>query len=912
MAESFQRVSAFGEKVIANHNVFAEKEDVSFTPEEIEAVFKHFHEEKNNEKFVAGFVSCFADFLLANWEKIDSDAQNKYKNEILEISKSSNFSLNFGIRFAHFVSNVFVKSGNNWDDLLKLIFETKEIESFDLLSLLFIYTYGTFSESYITENKAKIASRVVELLEKSSNSVQIRLMNVLVCLEKVELDDAQLEQLWKVIFKVTYEKPDTEIVINSILTGIFGDYLAIQKQKKPVIDSNEKLEAALRLLFVYTPEQTIEILIAYIEKYNEKLVSALNGDFIDTVQPDQLKAIEEFMLKSEGDDKVKKYVALAPLIPYINNIDKEFSGKVVEVLRWTSENDQESFLRILKYASACIFKGVRLPFVTTQLMKILENDDEKGQLAAEVAKQCFKNGLLKTRPDMKGVLNKFAAVHQNHKAKLINAIDALVNNDEFDAYLITPLSDFIRTQLQLTTQAEDVRAACFTLISSIAVRDENIPFSMKKEIINLIPVLIDGQDSSKAAGTHMLYFFAEMGPDFVQKILPPSLEKLFEFAFSSQAATELRGSVGESLAGIVSGLFGKKYIPKLVDLIKLFLESGDRNLGISGSTMAIIANGALDAKEAEEVFLACARAAVATDYAPLFNSYVEGMRRLFGKIKNYQPALDFAMEVLCGFAKVAELEPVSSWYNLRTPLYAVFTAIIESLKEKAAPLFQYFVEILSDCVDAMVDVVFQPIAKLFELDLIGEETKKAVVSITSERCLTARSIQLLDFTNAHLTDATKFVEKASACYEELCNKEESDVDEDNDDDIWKSCLGVVLLQLNGKGVELSENIIEDAILDFPPDASLEKSEDMAKEIVRIATRETNTDDLKSICAKVIFDFLLLGKPELTAHKVKDATVTELTNAIKGIIKSSKEIEKEMQKYCGGVRAKINKLNKLTK
>ena len=70
----------------------------------------------------------------------------------------------------------------------------------------------------------------------------------------------------------------------------------------------------------------------------------------------------------------------------------------------------EEMFSIIEYSATVIFKGPRLPFVTNSLMKILEQDNELSQSVVKVAKLCFKNGLLKTRQDMKGVLSKFDAI----------------------------------------------------------------------------------------------------------------------------------------------------------------------------------------------------------------------------------------------------------------------------------------------------------------------------------------------------------------------------------------------------------------------------------------------------------------------------------------------------------------------
>ena len=915
-------ISKFGEKSIQNKNIFEEREVVEFSPQDIENVFANFDQNKSNNNFIAGFVTCFADFIAIKWDSFDDDLKSKIKSQVLQINFPSQISLNFTIRFASFISKIYRLLDNKWDELTsKLFYSELNQENEDLISLIFIFTLNNFEQEQLNSSKQKIIERCFKLLGKTSNTVQIRLLNSLIVLfDNIEFSEEQMTLLWSYIFKIVTERPETLIIINTILTGLFGDYQTIQQLKnRPSLDNNENLAAALRLLFTYNPESTIEILNLYLSKCDEDktLKDALNNDFLDTIQPEQLKAIAEFLLVEDVSEKIRKFALCAPLIPYVCLYDKEFITKTLEVLRKANEATKfPEFLLILEFASNVIFTGSRYPFITTTIMKLLENDNEEAQQAVKVAKLCFKKGLIKTRPDIKAVLSKYDQIASAQlKRQLILALDALVNNEGFDAFLITPLIDFLRQQMRLTTLPEEIKSACFTLISSIAERDENAPFSLQKELIASIPQLIDGNDESKPAASHVLYFFSEMDPESVRKISKESIDKLFEFAHSSSdVATELRGAVGESLAGIIAGSVSKSLLPKLADLIKFFLESGNRNLGISGSTMIIMACDSFDGQFANDMFIACARAAAVTDYAPLFNSYVEGMRRLSSKVKIGQVALDFALEVVAGFAKVAELEPISTWFNLRTPLYAFFSIIITSMKENAAPLFQYLIMILSDCIDAMVDVVFDPVQKLFQFDLIGDETKKAIIKITSERSLSAKSVLLLDFTNQNIVEFADFAANASKQYLDLMQTEENEEDakEDESDYEWKGSLGLVLLQLNSRGAELSEDIIEECLLDFPPDPSLGKTEPLAKEVLRISKKEDLSQDMKTICAKVIFDFILLQKPELNKHKVTDETVNQLTESIKHIVKSSKDIEKELHKYCGGVRAKINKLSKLTK
>lgn len=59
-------------------------------------------------------------------------------------------------------------------------------------------------------------------------------------------------------------------------------------------------------------------------------------------------------------------------------------------------------------------------------------------------------------------------------------------------------------------------------------------------------------------------------PECVKHVLNESLDKLFDFALRSDAPTELRGAVGESLAGIVASGVSKASVMQLCELIDTF------------------------------------------------------------------------------------------------------------------------------------------------------------------------------------------------------------------------------------------------------------------------------------------------------------------------------------------------------
>ncbi|EAY00312.1 hypothetical protein TVAG_179830 [Trichomonas vaginalis G3] len=902
MSEDFQKVINYGQELINNQGIFAKKEILSYTFEEIEQCFNKF-KENSDINFTAGFVSSVCDAIISNWQSFSDEQKENIKKLTIEIINSQ-ISAQYALRLSYYASRLYQTLNSEWNEFSNLIFESSSIS--DTLAFIFIGAFDTFQQEYIQQNKDKITNRIFEFLSKVSIVVQLRLLNLLCCIDNLQLSEEKLSLLWNYIFNIIFVRPSALIVINTILTGIFNDYHTIQQLQKPGFETKENYISSLRLLFTFNPEKTIELLSKLVDDPQQEFVDALNSEFLDTVQPNQMAAISDYIFKEEPL-KVKRLTVLTPLIPYLANSNPKFVEKAIEILKITSEDNEqkESFLTILKYGSSALLNAEKMNFVLQTLISLMANDDEIGKRAADVSKAAFKSGLIKTRQDIKFVITKYQTVSPNLQPSLIISLDSLANSEGFDSHLITPLVEFVRTQLRNASTKEEIKASCFTLISSLAEKDENVPFTLQNDLLRNMPELLNGDDQSKQSAAQIIYLLAVLAPDSIKKLPDGAIDTLFGLTRTEGKSSEIRGAIGESLAGIVASCGIKALYPQLVDLIDSFLKTGERNLGISASTMVIIACECFEGRLGQNVMLSCARAAAQTDYAPLFNSFVEGLRR----IASTQPVdkwnLDFSLEIVNGFVKVAEIEPISSWYNLRTPLYSYFTIVMQKLGSFASPLIPYLLDIVSDCVDPMVDVVFEPVKRIYELNLIDDETKDKLIDRCCTKLLQAKSFEMLHFAVNNTKDLEKF---ASIVAEQLRKIDQTEQTE-NVDDEWMCNLALSLLVLNERGAQIEDDDLETAIVCFPPEPSYKISEDMIKQVIRVSKAELS-DDLKMVVSKVIFDFLLLPKQEVAPHGIQNSFVTQLKDSFAKLVKSDKEIENELVRYCGGVKSKVGKLNQL--
>lgn len=900
MSDSIKKVSDYGAEFIKNNGLFAKKESISFSYDEIEQIFHQF-KENTDVNFIAGFVSAFCNSIIANWGSFTPEQKENIKILVIQ-NIQVQIPAQYALRLSFFISNLYRMLNSEWKELSSMIFDSESIS--DVLAYIYIGTFDAFTQEYIQANKEKIIIRTFQYIEKSSITVQLRLMNILCCIDDIKLSDEQLKLLWNYIFDIVNKRPSALIVAHTILTGIFREYTTIQSLQKPEInDSN--FNTALRLLFVFTPQQTIEIITKYVENPTQDRVDAFNSEFLDTIQPDQLSAIHDFIF-GDNESKVKRLAACAPIIPYLQNTNPKFIENATEILKATSEiEDKSQFFALLKYGSSVLLGREKLQFVSDTLLNLMTKDDETAKTAAEIAISAFKFGIVKTRQHMKAILSKYKEISANLHSQFILALDSLANAEDFDAFLISPLVAFASEILKNPNSSLQEKTSTFTLVCSLAERDENLSSTLSGPLLDNLPALLDGDAQSKQAAMQTIYMLAVMNPKVLSnRVQTSDIDKIMQFTMDESVSSEVRGAIGESLTGYIASIQQRDLYQPLAKLIDSFLLSGNRNLCISGSTMIIIASDCFDGRLAQNVMLSCARAASATDYAPLFNSYVEGLRRLAAANPVDKWHLDFSLDVVIGFVKVAEIEPVSAWYNLRTPLYSYFTTVVQKLGQFAAPLIQYLLDIVADCVDPMVDLVFEPVKRVYEMNLIDDSTKTKLIETCCSKSLTAKSFCMLNFAVNNVADPQSFADNVAESLE-IANE-----DEKNPDDEWRCNLAVAILTLQGRGANFEDDDIVDAVACFPPDAAYKISDEMCSHIIRLCKQENNSVDIKVALSEAAFDFLLLSKQEINQHGIQTSSVAQLRDVFKTVVKSDKEVEKEMTAYCKGVKSKIGKLNQL--
>lgn len=760
-----------------------------------------------------------------------------------------------------------------------------------------VQEYDSYSREFLIFNKQTIVKSVLSQCDNETAVNQLSLLKFLKKLAPFRLSTQETSIFWNCIYDIISLHPSTLYFINTLLLEIFSDHNTIRNMPKAFPSNESRLISALKLLFLYNPHTTVNLLDKMFEKFSDETILALGEVFCDLITDEQHKLIFDWL--ENGDDKLSRYTSVAPILVYTVDYVPAAESAILSVLKTMSEYNIQYFAILLHYVAPIAFKNKR-PFVLSTFVQQFTQSSPYYRELFDAFRSALRFEMIGNICDLDLFLELTYNVHPDYLLDYIRSFEDLVAPLGSDDYMLTHVIDFIRDILSDDEIAIEVQASLFPLINTIADKDDVVAFILRSEIIRRLPEALESDNIDVlSSACKLMYLCADikLDPLLISDVFPDALRRALKFASNREDGKAKQiGLIGEYAAGTIHVLNLQSHLNQMFDIIMLFLQDDDEIILTSGAQMILAAGSMFKGIHSDVLMkMICEKAKFVNDHF-LFNSFISALVHLGESTDFPVTVLQLCYDILDNELKITEFEHISYWDNMATHIFTLFSRVIIQLRNKASMLITKLLNLLTECITSMVELVAEPIMTALILDLVDD--KKSAYELLKQRSVQAHSVTVLDFVFSNVRYDQELADHISTAYEQ-----------DGDDSQWTSTLALYILRLHDLGLDVKEETLVSAISSFPPDESLGILDEFVYEILKVAENEM-THEVMLAVAHSLFEFTGLSQESIREQNISAKTIDEVRGCIKHILISTPIVHKVMARGLKYDEPRVERLESL--
>ena len=862
-----------------------------------------------DESFAVAFLDVVPVFVTGNWKSLTLNQITSLKSDLLRVCNKQ-FSTPIAHQLTNFVSIVMRLLDGNWPEIHSFVLS--EARTGEVVGFLISKIVKQTDASILVQNRFKLLDRIISMFRKVSRALQLRLLRAICDLKMSTLKEEFLVTFWKMVNVLLPDIGDDV----PILWRIVKDLFACDEQCKrelPAFESEEQFVRFIPLITCFGP-QGLEVALNRIIEIASRSRQAGNfpleiGKNIRAacdmgVAPELQTAAVALLKKNSANSDLRAATVFAvlPFLPHAIHEDTKLED--IGVTWFSDFTSGVGFDQMLwLYSVILMLEKLRIckmvpPNIETTVLTMIQSTNVSVQRVAYMAmKTMFENFIISTYDQIKPLFDCYNNLGIEQKCEFVNCLTSLIDNGGFDAAMLQPIIEFVRTSVRVCNDIM-LMSAFMSLISAMGTISARIVASFVKEMLPLISnVISSNRPTAIPAAAQLLSTFVAVQPALSRRTLASCFPKMVTFVKAEENAKE-RGLVGESIAEIVDGHFKKRELSPTVAIINSFLTSNNKDLLISGANMCTIMLKTLNRSSVVQLFACLARAAIRTSDENVLNIVVEAMRKLmkYQVSPNQVIIMHLAYWLISSSHPIFEKQPIWNWICAKTSIFTFITGAIEKYPKSFAPLTPILVLICQNSSDEMFTLIFDSVAAAYGVGLVK--------SLPSERLY---EVCYRDVFNQHSTVALTYVienvtDKIANFTARLCEEWTSI---QNQQTLWHCAVSDSLFKLSARRQKVDLGILQLILEEFPFKPEYGYTESLCVSIMEAFENNHDLEPIELTLLKKFSDFFLLEQSDFLSYHINYDTQMNMKTLMRTIYSKNKHYEREMSKYYGGNKAKIN-------
>lgn len=900
----------YGQALQNNHQITGESAPFYLKLDDIPQCYEAFSFNENTE---IGFFAIIPQLIFDNWKDISTELHSYIKTSTLHLFQG-NLSSNIKFHLSQFIYELYLRY-NIWPELMDLFVQTNSPINID--PILFSLIIPLIPTEFLMKNQEALFKNAMSLLQlsystefcdstistiNSDNSIRIlRLLRTFQFIKFDYNDPSFLKLFWHSCFSILASDPDDIDIIWPIIMNIFNDVERAQMTEK-YIDiskcSEEELSSIVRLLPLFSISdisliyQRAKILTE--SNNSNSLYCAFKSAFYDEMTHDQLQSIIDIVKQDPQPSNL--FCAL----PAIGSTDFDISSLLKDII------DSPVFL----YGVS--FSRDDFSFVQPVLNQILKSPSPA---AFKALKHLMQNGSIKTRPQFKSISDAYIqiismieanseSIHIDDLKKFNRVIEQFITDDNFDSIFITPLNTLLRNIFK--SERPEIFAIGLSLFSTVSIVDESCPPSFAHDLFSRINSIFGNKEEDfYPSASSALYALVTTGAPTYRSMMNSVMPQLIEYCKGNKEESD-RISTSQSIAAMIASFEINSQVPSLINLILFYLRSQKSKLISASCAMTNMLRELIDNTLGQTLFPEIARSIVQVSSVSDFNI----LMKIFNLLAHNLNVNTIIGTQLCNLILDEQIlifkkQPLVDWFTQHDELFDVLALYVNQ------PMVTKLLKIFAECREEMFSQFIIPLNHYFRKN-DGEE-KVQFSKICASRAISCKCGEAIEV-------ALSMNEKIDGLKEQWSQSQsENDGSIENSVE-WKCYLVIGLIKQKDLNVDDVDDLalLKEILANYPygtPNQVNWKIEEITQcllDFAKSVRSEKGPSELELPVIQAFCNILLLQKKNLDEFELKAETLNGMKQYIKNVMKGNRMYEKEMQKYFGGVRSKMNKFNTLLK